>query len=127
MRKIRRILIGWLVGWLGGRIYLFYDCPQIPIRILLIFRIVGHPRDPRGEDHGYLSTFRGINAPKSGPFNYENNAQTHPKQLQKNFEKVQKSTFLTPKMAKTRVSIWPKVSIFGSIFTLQILFLACWY
>ena len=51
------------------------------IQILRIFRIVGHPRDPKGEDHGYLTTFRGINAPKSGPFKYENNAQTLPKQL----------------------------------------------
>ena len=70
------------------------------IKILRIFLIVGHPRDPKGEDHGYLTTFRGINAPKSGPFKYENNAQTLPKQLQNNFEKVQKSTFLTPKMVK---------------------------
>ena len=62
--------------------------------------MVGHPRDPKGEDHGYLTTFRGINAPKSGPFKYENNAQTLPKQLQNNFEKVQKSTFLTPKMVE---------------------------
>ena len=38
------------------------------IKILRIFLLVGHPRDPKGEDHGYLSTFRGINAPKSGPF-----------------------------------------------------------
>ena len=44
--------------------------------------MVGHPRDPKGENHGYLTTFRGINAPKSGPFKYENNAQTLPKQLQ---------------------------------------------
>ena len=70
------------------------------IKILRIFLIVGHPRDPKGEDHGYLTTFRGINAPKSGPFKYENNAQTLPKQLQNNFEKVQKSTFLTPKWSK---------------------------
>ena len=53
----------------------------LPIKVLRIFRIVGHPRDPKGEDHGYLTTFRGINAPKSVPFKYENNAQTLPKQL----------------------------------------------
>ena len=53
----------------------------ITIKILRIFIIVGHPRDPKGEDHGYLTTFRGINAPKSVPFKYENNAQTLPKQL----------------------------------------------
>ena len=78
------------------------------IKILRIFLSVGHPRDPKGEDHGYLTTFRGINAPKSGPFKYENNAQTLPKQLQNNFEKVQKSTFLTPKMVKNDPSNRPK-------------------
>ena len=35
-------------------------------------------------------------------------ALTLPKQLKNNFEKVQKSTFSTPKMDKTRMSIWPK-------------------
>ena len=51
------------------------------IKILRIFLSVGHLRDPKGEDHGYLITLAGINAPKSVPFNYENNAQTLPKQL----------------------------------------------
>ena len=74
------------------------------IKILRIFLIVGHPRDPKGEDHGYLTTFRGINAPKSGPFKYENNAQTLPKQLQNNFEKGQKITFLAQEMAKITIS-----------------------
>ena len=49
------------------------------IKILQIFLMVGQPRDPKGEDHGYLTTFTGINAPKSGPLKYENNAQTIPK------------------------------------------------
>ena len=62
---------------------------------------------------GHLSTFEAQNTPKTRPFKVKKNAQTLPKQLQNNFEKVQKSTFLTPKMAKTRVSIWPKVSIFA--------------
>ena len=57
---------------------------------------------PKGEDLGYLTTFRGINPPKSGPFKYENNAQTLLKQLQNNFEKVQKSTFLTPQNGQKR-------------------------
>ena len=70
------------------------------IKILRIFLIVGHPRDPKGEDHGYLTTFRGINAPKSVPFKYENNTQTLHKQLQNKFEKVQKTTFLTPTLPK---------------------------
>ena len=32
-----------------------------------------------------------------------------------------------PKMAKTRMSTWPKVSNFGSIFALKALFLPCWH
>ena len=76
---------------------------------------------------GHFSTFGAQNTPKSRPFKAENNAQTLPKQLQYNFEKVQKTTFSTPKMAKTWVSTWQKVSIFGSIFDLRALFLACWY
>ena len=75
---------------------------------------------------GHLLTFRAENTTKSGPFKVENNAQTLPKQLQNNFEKVQKMTFLTPKMAKSWMSTWPKVSIFGSIFALRALFLPCW-
>ena len=55
--------------------------PAHTIKILRIFLIVGHPRDPKGEDQRYLKTFRGINEPKSVPFKYENNAQTLPKQL----------------------------------------------
>ena len=81
------------------------------IKILRIFLSVGHPRDPKGENHGYLTTFRSINAPKSGPFKYKNKAQTLPKQVQNNFEKVQKSTFLTPKMVKnypSKQSKWVK-------------------
>ena len=48
----------------------------------------------------FLSTFGAQNTPKSRPFEAKNKAQTLPKQLQNNFEKVQKSTFLTPKMVK---------------------------
>ena len=65
-------------------------------------------RDPKGDYHGYLSSFRGINIPKSGPFKYKNNAQTLPKQVQNNFEKVQKSTFLTSKLVKNDPSNQPK-------------------
>ena len=49
---------------------------------------------------GHLSTFRPENIPKSRLFKAENNAQTLPKQVRNNFEKVEKSTFLTPKMVK---------------------------
>ena len=65
------------------------------------------------EYRGHLSTFRAKITPKSGPFKVENNAQTLPKQLQNNFEKVQKTVFSTPKMAKSWMSTWPKVSILG--------------
>ena len=49
---------------------------------------------------GHLSNLRAENIPKSGPCKVENNALTLPKQLQNNFEKVQKMTFSTPKMVK---------------------------
>ena len=57
---------------------------------------------------GHLSTFRAEKTPKSRPFKVENNAQTLPKQLQNNFEKVHKMTFLTPKMVKNDPSTLPK-------------------
>ena len=52
--------------------------------------------------------FRAENTPKSGPFKVENNDQTLLKQLQNNFEKVRKMTFLTSKMAKNDPSKPPK-------------------
>ena len=64
---------------------------------------------------GHLSTFRAGNTPKSGFFKAKNNAQTTSEQLQTNFQKVQKTTFLAPKMVKSRVPILAKVSIFGCI------------
>ena len=45
---------------------------------------------------------------KSCPFKIENSALTLPKQLQNNFEKVQKTTFSTPKMVKNDPSKWSK-------------------
>ena len=65
-------------------------------------------RDPKREDHGYLTTIWAQNKPKIGPFKTENNAQILPKQVQNNFEKVQKSTFLTPKIVKNDPSNRPK-------------------
>ena len=47
------------------------------------------------------------------------------KQFQNNYEKVQNTTFLTRKIAKTRVSILTNRSIFGSIFDLRALILLC--
>ena len=64
------------------------------------FSHLGHRRDPKGENHGYLSTFRGINAPKTESFKDKSNAQTLPKQLQNNFENGQKRTFLSLELAK---------------------------
>ena len=72
---------------------------------------------------GYLNTFWAENTPKSRPFKVENNAQTLPKQLQNNFEKVQKTTFSTPKMVKNDPSkrskwakFWQKILILGVIY-----------
>ena len=52
----------------------------------------------------YFQLQRRINEPKSGPFKYENNTQTLPKQLQNNFEKGQKMTFLALEMTKITIS-----------------------
>ena len=49
---------------------------------------------------GHLPTFRAENTHKSRPFKSKNNTQTLLKLLQNNFEKVQKSAFLTPKMVE---------------------------
>ena len=60
---------------------------------------------------GHISTFRAKNTAKSAPLEVKNNAQTTSEHLQNNFQKVQKTTFLDPKMAKSRVPIlkkWPK-------------------
>ena len=55
-------------------------------------------------DSGSLKTFRVINSLKSWPFKYKNNAQALPQQLQNNFEKGQKITFLAQEMAKITIS-----------------------
>ena len=68
---------------------------------------------------GQISTFRAENTPKSMSFKAKNNAQTTSEQLQTNFQKVKKTTFLAPKMAKSRVPILTKVSIFGCILDLK--------
>ena len=51
---------------------------------------------------GHLWTFGAENTLKSRPFKFKNNAQTLPKQLQNNFEKAQKTTFLTTKISRYR-------------------------
>ena len=53
---------------------------------------------------GHISTFRAENTAKSGHFKAENNAQTTSEHLQTNFQKVQKTTFLAPKMVKMTLS-----------------------
>ena len=68
---------------------------------------------------GHLSTFEAQNTPKSRHYEAENKAQTLPKQVLNNFEKVQNSTFLTPKMVKIDPSNrpkWPKFGLKISIF-----------
>ena len=57
-------------------------------------------------------------------------AETMPKHFPNKSKKTSKSPendFLTPKMAKSRVPNWPKVSIFGSIFAVRALFFASWF
>ena len=84
---------------------------------------VGHFLTQNLNYRGHLWTFEAKNTPKSGPFKVENNAQTLPKQLQNNFEKVEKTTFSTPKMVKNDPSkppkwakFWSKISIIGVIY-----------
>ena len=56
----------------------------------------------------HLLAFRGKNTTKSWPFKTENNARTLPELLQKNFVKVQKTTFWTHQMVKNDPSKPPK-------------------
>ena len=65
---------------------------------------------------GQLSTFGAEKTSKSWHFKSKNNAQTLLKLLQNNFEKVQKTTFLTLKWSKIGCQPWQKRSILGSIF-----------
>ena len=53
---------------------------------------------------GHISTFRAENTRKKGLFKAKNNAQTPSEHLQNNFQKVQKTTFLDPKMVKMTLS-----------------------
>ena len=69
---------------------------------------VGHILSENFNFRGHLSIFGAQNTPRSRPFEGENNAQTLPKQVQNNFEKVEKSTFFTPKMVKNDPSNRPK-------------------
>ena len=48
------------------------------------------------------------NTTKSGLFKAEKNAQKLPKQLQNNYEKVQKTIFVTPEMIENDPSKSPK-------------------
>ena len=70
---------------------------------------------------GHLSTFRADNAPKGRPFMAISNAKIFPEKLVKNFEKVKKTYFSTPKMTKTLVSTRQKVSTFKTTFALRAL------
>ena len=70
----------------------------------------------------HIPTFRAINTTEVWPFKTENNVQTTSEHPQNNFQKVQKTTFLAPKMVKSRVPILSnlaKVSIFGCILDLK--------
>ena len=53
---------------------------------------------------GHISAFRAENTPKKGPFKSKNNASTTSELLQNTFQKVQKTTFLAPKMVKMALS-----------------------
>ena len=50
----------------------------------------------------HLETFWAENNPKNRLYKFKNNAQKFPKQMQNNFEKVQKITFRPSKLPKHR-------------------------
>ena len=58
---------------------------------------------------GHLSTFRAEIQPKVGPLSSKLMPNHVLNKSKKNFEKAQNTTFLTPKMAKTRMSIRQKM------------------
>ena len=83
--------------------------------------MVGHPLDPKGERQVWVA--KGISISKSRPYKAKKNGQTLSKQLQNNFENVQKMTFSTPTIAKNDTSnrpkwaiFWPKTAIIGVIY-----------
>ena len=95
------------------------NCQKLPLKSAKISKILNQNLDFRG----HLWTLRAENTPKSGPFKAQNNALTLPKQLQNNFEKVQKTTFSTPKIVKndpSKRSKWAyfssKIYIFGVLY-----------
>ena len=64
--------------------------------------------------------------PKVCLFRPKTNAEVLPKLLKKLW-KSQAYTFWNPIVAKTRLSMYQKSSILGSIFDLRAVYLACWY
>ena len=56
----------------------------------------------------HISTFQAKNTRKSKPFKVKNNAETTSEQLQINFQKVKKTTFLAAKMVKLKVQFSQK-------------------
>ena len=71
---------------------------------------------------GHILTFGAKNTAKTEPFKAENNAKATSEQLQTNFQIVQKTTFLGPKIVKSWVpilAILAKVSIFWCIMDLK--------
>ena len=56
-----------------------------------------------------ISNFRAENTGKIASFKVKNNTQITSEHLQNNFQKVKKTTFLDPKMAKSRIPILTKV------------------
>ena len=71
--------------------------------------------DPNLNFRGHIWTFGAQNTPKNWPFEAKNKAQTLPKQLQNNFEKVQKSTFLTPKKGDIMLKLCSFLTHFSAL------------
>ena len=68
---------------------------------------------------GHIPTFWAKSKARSRPLKIKNNTQTTFEQIQSNFQKVQKTTFLAPIMFGSWVAILANVSIFGCILDLK--------
>ena len=60
---------------------------------------------------GHISTFQAKDTSESWAFNAKNDAQTTSKQLQTNFQKVQKTGFLAAKMVKMTPLRGPNLNV----------------
>ena len=89
-----------------GVVYQPIELKMKPMAGILSLKIIAKPSLKNSKRNFWPNWFSGYTSfgvekiTKSRSFKDENNAQSLLKQLQNNFEKVQKKTFLTPKIVK---------------------------